>query len=516
MISVHCCTTCVHPVQYTGRWYASVWACSLSGETPIRTSITFRVVLLTNLLVLATVTVVAVLAGQVSATVAEDRLVRDAAARAIQFIQTKRLTFNDIMMSDLAQIFGVEFVAVSASDSSILGASVPHQHWPDRLGVTLEGEGRVNVTLAGVDYRVGSRTFMGSDKRTVKLYVLMPLQDLWEARVLARAQTFLAVAPAGVAATLLGFILSLTITRPIRRLARPMDSTATSQRVPGPATKPGFAASVRGPREVAQLATSFGRLLERLAEAQDELVRSQRLAALGRVAASAAHELKNPLSGIKMHLRLLQDEPASSARKEDIDVLIREVDRMDLYLQQLTDIASGSLDEDGHGLIPPDAIRNVDLAETVSSVLRLLGGRCRHAGITIRYEYHTESPVARAAPDRLRQVLMNLLINATEAMPAGGSITVRTQAMPPGHVRLSVTDTGSGIELSPPEQVFDLFVSTKGVNAGLGLHIAKQLVLAQGGRIGCESSDGGATFWIELPACSADDADMVPVNGSST
>jgi len=481
----------------------------------IRTSITFRVLLLTNLLVLGTVTAVAVLAGQVSATVAEDRLLRDTAARTIQFIRAKRLALNDDIMRDLAQIFGAELVAVNTSNNSVLGASVPHDHQPGCLDATLEAKKRINITLAGMDYRVGQRTFMGPDRNAVKLCVLMRVADLREARALARGQTFLAVAPAGVVATLLGFILSLTITRPIRRLARQMDSTATSQRALGAETKPGLAVSARGPREVAQLAASFGQLLERLAHTQNELVRSQRLAALGRVAASAAHELKNPLSGIKMHLRLLQDEPAFSARKEDIDVLIREVDRMDLYLQQLTDIASGSLDEDGNGAIPPEDIRHVDLAEIVSSVLRLLEGRCQHAGIAVRYDYHTGKPVARAAPDRLRQVLMNLMINAIEAMPAGGSMTVRTQAMPPDHVRLSVTDTGNGIKLSPLEQVFELFVSTKGENAGLGLHIARQLVLAQGGRIGCDSSDDGATFWIELPVCSADDADVTPANGSS-
>lgn len=485
-------------------------------ETLIRTSITFRVVLLTNLLVLSAVAVVAVLAGQVSATVAEDRLLRDTAARTIHFIQTKRLAINDDMMRDLAHIFGAELVAVNTSDNSVLGASVSHDHQPGCLDATIEGVRRVNITLAGIEYRVGSRTFMGPDRNTVKLCVLMPVEDLREARALARGQTFLAVAPAGVVATILGFVLSLTITRPIRQLARQMDSTTISQRALGSGTTPGFAASARGPREVAQLATSFGQLLERLASTQNELVRSQRLAALGRVAASAAHELKNPLSGIKMHLRLLQDDATFSARKEDIDVLIREADRMDLYLQQLTDIASGSLDEDGNGAIPPEDIRDVDLAEAVSSVLRLMEGRCRHAGIAVRYDYHTESPVARAAPDRLRQVLMNLMINAIEAMPAGGSITVRTQAMSSGNVRLSVTDSGNGIKLSPPEQIFELFVSTKGENAGLGLHIARQLVLAQSGQIGCESTDEGATFWIELPACSVDDADVAPANGSST
>jgi signal transduction histidine kinase len=162
----------------------------------------------------------------------------------------------------------------------------------------------------------------------------------------------------------------------------------------------------------------------------------------------------------------------------------------------------------------PEEIKEVDLSETLDSVMRLLEGRCRHAGVSVHYDYRPEVPRACAAPNRLRQLVMNLIINAIEAMPGGGSITIRTQAAPPGRIRLSVEDTGEGIRAAPPERVFELFFSSKDHSSGLGLYIARQLVLAQGGKIGCKNTDEGALFWVELPAADKSGPAPTPSNGN--
>jgi signal transduction histidine kinase len=478
----------------------------------MRTSITFRLLLLTNLLVVATVAAVAILAGRVSGSVVEARLVRDTALQTARFLQSSRLPLSDRLMNDLRQIFGNHFAATRAGDRRILGTSFPEQ-----LGEGLRRQLRPDddifeVRVGGTDYHVGSHSIRrdkpgGGTGEEVRFFVLMPSDELEQAGRLARAQTLVAAAPAVVVATLLGLALSLTIIRPIRKLAAEMDRIAASQ---GEASSRKATADLpvrRGPLEVARLATSFDRLLARLADVQEELIRSQRLAALGKVAASAAHELRNPLSGIRMHLRLMQDEaggePSPVSRQEDLDVLVREVERMDLYLQELTDLAAGGAAEAGPGRIEPGSLKAVDLSETVASVLRLLEGRCRHAGIEVRCEYHVPAALARAAPNRLRQVLMNLVINAIEATPGGGTVTVATEPTASGAVRLTVVDTGPGIAAQPPDRVFDLFYSTKDHSSGLGLYIARQLVRAQGGRIGCDNTSDGARFWIELPAAEA-------------
>ncbi|MFW6158049.1 MAG: ATP-binding protein [Planctomycetota bacterium] len=475
----------------------------------MRTSITFRLLLLTNLLVLATVAAVALLASNVSATVVERRLVRDTALQTARFLQSSRLPFSNRLMQDLRGIFGNHFAVAGASEQGILGTSFSSER-AEELRRRLRPDDRVREVRVGkTDYRVGSHSIRRKDAsgeagEAVRLFVFMPADEVERAGRRARERTLVAAAPAVVVATLLGLGLSLTITRPIRRLAREMDRIAASQADASPAASPQTPAdtpSTRGgPREVAQLATSFDRLLARLANVQDELIRSQRLAALGKVAASAAHELKNPLSAIRMHLRLLQDDATPESRREDIDMLVREVERMDLYLQELTDLAADRTPDAGPERVPPGSLKTVDLSETVDSVLRLLESRCRHAGVAVERDYHVGSPQARAAPKRLRQVLMNLLINAIEAMPGGGSITVSTRASPPGRVRLSVTDTGGGVREQPPERVFDLFSSTKEHSSGLGLYITRQLVQAQGGEVGCENTADGARFWIDLPA----------------
>jgi signal transduction histidine kinase len=475
----------------------------------MRTSITFRLLLLTNLLVLATVLAVAALAGQVAGEVVQDRLVRDTAVQTSRFLQASRLPLSDRLMNDLRQIFGSHFAAAGGEHESILGSSLPATLRGELSRVLHPADEIYEVRVGDTDYLVGSGPVRrdgndGGPGEAARFYVLMPSEDLEQAGRIARRRTLLAAAPAVFVATLLGIGLSLTIIRPIRRLAKEMDRIAASQGEGEASAAADDPPARRGPTEVARLATSFDRLLARLADVQDELIRSQRLAALGKVAASAAHELRNPLSGIRMHLRLMQDEAdgKGTGEQDDLDVLVREVERMDLYLQELTDLAAGGSAATASRPVPSESLERTDLAATVSSVLRLLEGRCRHGGVRVQCDYHTEAPQALCLPNRLRQVLMNLVINAIEAMPGGGELAIRTSSAGRRRVRLSVEDSGSGIQAEPPEQVFALFFSSKEHSSGLGLYIARQLVLSQGGEIGCENIERGARFWIELQAAS--------------
>jgi two-component system, NtrC family, sensor kinase len=466
-------------------------------------------VLITNALVLVTVVSVASVASRVSRSVVEDRLVRDAAHQTARFLQTSRLPLSNRMMQDLNRIFGSHFAAVSIADQSILGTSLSPQE-AEALKSQLQSHSHArDLMVGGLAYRVASHLVQhldaaGEDHHPVRLFVLMPADQLEQTGQMAREQTWMAAAPAVIIATLLGIVFSLTITRPIRGLAREMDQIAAEHHgkteEASPHESPGNLPTRGGPAEVAQLARSFDLLMDRLANTQEKLVRTQGLVALGKVAASAAHELKNPLSSIKMHLRILQDDPALDGRKDDIAMVVREIERMSLYLQELTDLAASGLSGNARLSSPPVNLEPVDLAAGVASVTALLEGRCRHAGVTVACDYHSPAPKALADPGRLRQCLMNLLINAIEAMPGGGQITVSTRPVDSGRVRLSVRDTGGGIRVQPPQKIFDLFYSTKHQSAGLGLHIVRQLILAQGGDIGCENLDQGASIWLDLPS----------------
>jgi signal transduction histidine kinase len=246
------------------------------------------------------------------------------------------------------------------------------------------------------------------------------------------------------------------------------------------------------------------------------------------VAASVAHELRNPLSGIKMNVRVLRDQvsgagvlpadcpgtniaerqarppaPASDQREgENFDdsfrVILREIDRMDLYLQELLSLA-GNPSGAARSARSAAAVREpVQLAELADSVMSLLEGRCRHAGIEVRREF-AAVPAVRADGEQVRQVILNLVINAIEAMPAGGEVRLGLAREAGGPVRFSVTDGGGGVR--PPEgaDVFDPFVTTKPGSAGLGLHLCRQIVGDHGGKIGYNNLATGAGVWFELP-----------------
>jgi signal transduction histidine kinase len=138
---------------------------------------------------------------------------------------------------------------------------------------------------------------------------------------------------------------------------------------------------------------------------------------------------------------------------------------------------------------------SVDLRATAADVLHLLDRRLQHAGVVPVLE--GPAALARADPAQLKQVLLNLIINATDAMPQGGRLTVRTVEVG-GRARIEIDDTGSGVKLSEGQDPFAWFSTTKSAGSGIGLAVCKQIVDAHGGRIGLERVDGGTRAWVEL------------------
>jgi signal transduction histidine kinase len=291
----------------------------------------------------------------------------------------------------------------------------------------------------------------------------------------------------------LGLIVSLTITRPIRRLAGEMDRIAATD-TPELDAATDRPIRRRGPAEVLQLTESFDHLLSRLARAQAELARKERLAAVGTMSAAVAHELRNPLSGIKMNARLLRDELADAPAGETLELILGEIDRMDLTLQELLDLAGSS---------SVDAGIEVDLApvsagDIATSAAHLLEGKFDHAEVTLETAIPPDLPAARADARRLRQVLVNLLLNALAATPAGGRVTVDAEARE-STLRLRVCDTGPGLTAEQVRRVFEPFVSDTPGGAGLGLYVSRSIVEACGGTLEYEPSAEGGCFAVTLP-----------------
>jgi signal transduction histidine kinase len=233
---------------------------------------------------------------------------------------------------------------------------------------------------------------------------------------------------------------------------------------------------------------------EELQEAQERIIRSEKMAVLGTFASGLAHEVRNPLNSIALQLSILDRrigrcEPALGKEMAELSGVIRdEVKRLDGLV--------------GDFLLFSRADRiqyhSADLEQLVDEVVHLLRPEARSAGVTIRRQRCGDPiPPARMDGEKMKQVAMNLVRNAVEAMAEGGVVTVES-GLVEGRAQLIVRDTGPG--LPPGVDVFQLFVTTKPKGTGLGLSIVQQIVLQHGGDIVAASEPGqGACFTVTLP-----------------
>jgi len=466
-------------------------------------SIRIRLILAMNLLVVGVGVAVGWAGVTMAGRVIEHRLVDESARSAAGIFASVRLPLSDAMMSRLGQILDAQVAAGPLDSREITATSLPEDQAADLRSKLAQGDLPRRATLAGRAYLVGTAAVADrgpapeAPGRAI-LYLLVPESQVAAAKQASqRTLTWVTIA-AIVAATLVAFWLSATILRPIRRLAARMDEIserASEDGFPGASDD----AAEKGPAEIVRLARSFERLLARLAEARAKLARSAGLATLGQLSASMAHELRNPLSGIKMNAQVLADELAKAGRSDSgLDRIIREADRMNLYLEELLELAAGDArPEAPHDLASLPRVRLDDVCE---SVLALVERRCQHAGVAVRRQWDPAACAVRADEPQIRACLLNLVLNALDAMPAGGVMTVATRPADGGAVRFSVSDSGAGVRVPEGTDVFEPFVTTKSGGIGLGLYVCRRNVARHGGRIGYDSSDGGATFWFELPA----------------
>ena len=242
-----------------------------------------------------------------------------------------------------------------------------------------------------------------------------------------------------------------------------------------------------GPEEVASLADSFNQMaasLERQEQERRDFI------------ANAAHELRTPLTNLQGYLEALRDG-VITADRATYESLHEEADRLVRLSRALDALAEGDA-----GTSRPVLV-DVDLAEAIGSALALVSPSIERAGLRLTVEVPPTLP-ARADPDRLAQVLANLLSNAVRYTPPGGAVTVRAERRP-GDVLVSVLNTGEAIPADDLDRVFERFYRVEKSRdrarggAGIGLAIVKQLVEQGGGRVGAESGNGLTRFWFSVP-----------------
>ena len=248
--------------------------------------------------------------------------------------------------------------------------------------------------------------------------------------------------------------------------------------------------------EFSNLAIAVNQMLSDLLLRQDQLTQSAKMAAVGTLTSGIAHELNNPLNNIGITTEALIDgysEYSSEQRLKMLDQIYTQVERASGTVRNLLDFTRRE----------QSVFTTVNLSEILNSTARLVGNELKLGGIELGLDLEDGPPEIKGNPRNLQQVFLNLFLNAIQAMPKGGSLSVRMRRVEHGFLRVDVSDTGPGIPPDDLDKIFEPFFTTKepGKGTGLGLSVAYATLEQHQGRITVESSVGkGTIFSVFLPA----------------
>ena len=235
--------------------------------------------------------------------------------------------------------------------------------------------------------------------------------------------------------------------------------------------------------------------VQKLEESQEQLIRAEKLTSLGQLAASIAHEINNPLAGVLVYTQLLAKKVTGDAlNKEDalnyLSKMESEISRCSRIIRNLLDFARQT----------EPMLRLVDVNQVIEQVLAMVGHQAQLQNVEVAKEVSPSLPKVMADFDQLQQIFTNLALNAIQAMPEGGRLTVRSSAVD-SEVRIDVQDTGCGISKENMGKLFTPFFTTKvkGKGVGLGLAVVHGIIERHKGRIKVQSEVGkGTTFSVYL------------------
>lgn len=322
--------------------------------------------------------------------------------------------------------------------------------------------------------------------------------------------TFLGITVLGVGiVTWVAIVLAQRISRPIHDMAEAAGKVAEGDYSPR--------VDYTSPDEIGDLVDRFNRMIQELARTtqelkdwaanleskvedrttqikamQNQLLQAEKLAAIGKLAAGVAHEINNPLTGILTSGSLmLEDVSPDDPRYEELKIIVDETLRCRKIVKGLLDFARQT----------KPLKQAVNLNQVIADVMNLVGKQAAFRDIDVHMDLTSDLPSIMADQDQMRQVVLNSVLNAAEAMPHGGELWFRSRLDPVSKtVQVSIADSGPGIPDDIKDKIFDPFFTTKKTGTGLGLAIAYGIVDRHGGTISIESRPGrGTTVVFKLP-----------------
>lgn len=286
-----------------------------------------------------------------------------------------------------------------------------------------------------------------------------------------------------------------------RRLLRPLEQvTQRAKVVAGGDFTP--QAPHESNDEIGDLSRTFEAMVTEIARVNQELLESERLATIGKMAAHVTHEVRNPLSSIALNLELLEEELPSEGEARTLFVAIRrEVERLTDLTEQYLSVARRR----------DPAFALEDVGEVVAEALEFMAPEFKQHRVRVSATFEEDLPKVQLDEGQIRQVMHNLLRNARQAMPTGGALEVRVAQREGDWLEIDVADTGPGMDDGTRARLFEPFFTTKSHGTGLGLAISRHIIEAHRGSIRCEpNTPTGTRFVVRLPIAAVLDTHATP------
>ena len=390
------------------------------------------------------------------------------------------------------EAYGAE-VTVVGSDNTVNYTTLSGD-WADFTGEMKLDEVRTRIKESNRDFISQNVIVDGRHYKVIyylqaadRLYCLMrPIDKLADAK---RYVTLLMFGIAAVVILLVGIISHLigrNLTNPIKDLVQ------FTRKVAGGELNEQCEAKTHD--EIGDLTVAFNQMTRDLRNSRNELISAERLATAGKMAASFAHEIRNPLSSMRMLAQMLmrKQDLSEARRKQSMEYILEEIERIDVIVKGFMDFARpASLNPVPH-----------DLNQVLQELLDLMEANLNHHQILLIKKFAPDLPPIPLDRDKLKQAFMNIVLNAMDAMPEGGTLEIVT-LRGSDKVRIDVVDTGSGIPQENLNRLFEPFFTTKSQGTGLGLANAKRIVEQHGGDIrGKSVVEQGTTISLWLPLSS--------------
>ena len=404
---------------------------------------------------------------------------------AAAVLATGGLPYTPELLQRLASLQQSQFVLldhagkVAATTSDQVGAAIAKTS-ADRPSWSKSETRKLETPVQSI--AVYEKIESSQDARYAALVAVAPLGDVASAATRAARWLGFAMLAASALLAVLVLIVVRSITRPLAQLSGLADRIAAGERKQ----------RVDLPRadEIGALAESLNKMMLRLAAYESQLASRSRMSALGEMSARLAHEIRNPLTGLKLHLQLLA-ERIDSRESSRVQRLLAEVQRLEL-------LVSSTLLLGGAQALQPTL---TPLAPLIAEVLDLMAPSLTHRGIHVDSRYDSDLQLC-VDHGRVRQALLNLIVNAADAMPQGGTLRIRAKRdEDASQALIFVEDSGPGLTEDVRARLHEARFSTKPFGLGLGIALCREVAEAHGGELRLERSVelGGACFVIALP-----------------